>query len=72
MKIVFIALALVLGGVAVFFVISGGYEKAFVAATLGAVSWMLHYRQTLKEKLPKEDEYEEDLDEEESDEEVRS
>lgn len=72
MKTVFIALALVLGAVAVFFVISADYEKAFVVATLGAIAWILNYRQALKEKLPEEVEHDEVPDEEESDEEVRS
>lgn len=69
MKAVFFALALALGATAVFFVVSADYENAFISAAGGAVAWLLHYRQTLKEKLPKE---EEPFDEEESDEEVRS
>ena len=73
MKTVFIALAFVLGAAAVFFVVSADYEKAFIAAALGAVVWLLNYRQTLKEKLPQEDdEHEEFFEDEESDEEVRS
>ena len=72
MKTFFIALAFGLGAVAVFFVVRADYEKAFVAAALGAVAWILNYRQTLKEKLPPDDELEEVFEDEESDEEVRS
>jgi len=72
MKAVFVALSLILSAAAVFFVVWADYEKAFIAAALGAVAWLLNYRQTLKERLPKEDEYEEVLEDEESDEEVRS
>ena len=53
--------------VAVFFVFRDDYEKAFVAATAGAVCWFLNYRQQLRETLPKENE-----EDEEPDEEVRS
>lgn len=72
MKIVFIGLAVVLGVVAVVLVFLADYEKAFIAAAAGAVAWLLNYRQELKEKLPKEDEPEEVLEDDESDEEVRS
>jgi len=65
-----IIVAAVLGAAAVFFVFRDDYEKAFVAAAGGAVCWFLNYRQQLKEKMPKEPE--EDLEDEESDEEVRS
>ena len=53
--------------VAVFFVFRDDYEKAFVAATAGAVCWFLSYRQQLREALPKENE-----EDKEPDEEVRS
>ena len=53
--------------VAVFFVFRDDYDKAFVAATAGAVCWFLNYRQQLRETLPKENE-----EDEEPDEEVRS
>lgn len=53
--------------VAVFFVFRDDYEKAFVAATAGAVCWFLNFRQQLRETLPKENE-----EDEEPDEEVRS
>ena len=70
MKKFWIIVAAVLGAAAVFFVFRDDYEKAFVAAAGGAVCWFLNYRQQLKEKMPKEPE--EDLEDEESDEEVRS
>ena len=54
---------------AVFFVFRNDYDKAFVAAAAGAICWFLNYRQQLRASLSKEDEDNED---EESDEEVRS
>ena len=49
------------GGVmAAFFVFREDYDKAFVAAAAGAVCWFLNYRQQLREKLPKEDDQEDD------------
>ena len=40
------------GGVAaVCFVIRDDYEKAFIAAALGAVAWFLNYRVHLRESL---------------------
>lgn len=50
--------------VAVVFVFRDEYEKAFVAATAGAVCWFLNYRQQLRQTLPKENEEDEDPDEE--------
>jgi hypothetical protein len=58
----------VCGALAVFFVIKDDFEKAFVAAAAGAVCWFLNYRMHLKESLPREDE----SNDEESDEEIRS
>ena len=57
---------------AVYFVLTGNYENAFVAAAAGAVCWLLNYRQQLRESLPKEVEDEEQEEENESDEEIRS
>ena len=56
------------GVVALFLVLQDNYDKAFVAAAVGAVCWFLSYRQQLRATLPSEDEQ----DDEESDEEVRS
>ena len=57
------------GVVAIFLVIQENYDKAFVAAAVGAVCWFLSYRQQVRASLPSEDEQ---VDDEESDEEVRS
>jgi hypothetical protein len=43
--------AAVCGVFALFFAYKGKYENAFVAAALGAVSWILNYRVQLKQKL---------------------
>jgi hypothetical protein len=59
----------VCGALAVLFVFLNNYEKAFVAAAVGAVCWFLSYRQQLRATLPDEDEEIEENDE--SDEEVR-
>jgi hypothetical protein len=67
-KKVWLFLAATGGVLAVYFMIVEDFEKAFVAAAAGAVCWFLNYRQHLKESLPKEDE----SDNEESDEEIRS
>ena len=69
MKVFWLIMAGLGGAAAVVFVILNDYEKAFVAAAGGAVCWILNYRQQLKEKMPAEDEQEQD---EESDEEVPS
>lgn len=66
MKKLWIILAAALGLVAIYFVIVADYEKAFVAAAVGAVCWFLNYRQQIKESLRKEDESKDD----ESDEEI--
>ena len=68
MKAVWMILAGAGGLLAVYFVVRNDYEKAFVAAAAGAVSWLLNYRQQIRESMPKEEEQED----EESDEEVRS
>ena len=59
------------GGVlAAVFVFREDYEKAFVAAAGGAVCWFLSYRVQLKDRLASRNE--EDEENEESDEEIRS
>lgn len=68
MKKVWLILAAAGGLLAVYFVIVNDFEKAFVAAAAGAVCWFINYRQHLKESLPRED----DNEDEESDEEIRS
>ena len=59
------------GLLAVYFVFRDNYENAFVAAAAGAVCWFLNYRQQLRESMPKEEDNQ-DQENEESDEEVRS
>jgi hypothetical protein len=54
--------------IAAVFVFRGDYEKAFVAAAAGAVCWFLNYRQQLRATLPSEEED----NQEDEDEEVRS
>lgn len=66
MKMLWIILAAALGTLAIYFVITGDYEKAFVAAAAGAVCWILNYRQHIKASLSQQDESKE------SDEEIRS
>ena len=39
------------------------YEKAFIAATLGAVAWFLSYRVRLRETLSRDDTDQTDVDE---------
>jgi hypothetical protein len=56
------------GLLAVFFALREDFDKAFVAAAAGAVCWFLNYRQQLKATLAREDEN----NDEETDEEVRS
>jgi hypothetical protein len=58
----------VCGVIALFFTVQEDYEKAFVAATGGAVCWFLNYRQQIRESLA----VHEKPEDEESDEEVRS
>ena len=70
MKTVWIILAGAGGLLAVYFVLRGDYEKAFVAAAAGAVCWFLNYRQQLRESMPNEDD--ENQEDEEADEEVHS
>ena len=57
-------MAAVGGLLAVFFVFREDFDKAFVAAAGGAVCWFLNYRQQIREKLPKEEDDQEQEDEE--------
>jgi len=59
------------GVVALILVLRDNYDKAFVAAAAGAVCWFLSYRQQVRATVASEDEKRQ-LDDEESDEEVRS
>lgn len=68
MKTLWMILAGVCGLLAAYFVIREDFENAFVAAAGGAVCWFLNYRQQLSDKIEKEEEKQQ----EDSDEEVRS
>jgi hypothetical protein len=59
-KTFWLILAAVGGVLAAFFVFREDFDKAFVAAAGGAVCWFLNYRQQLREKLPKEEDDQED------------
>ena len=66
MKTFWMILAAVGGVLAAFFVFREDFDKAFVAAAGGAVCWFLNYRQQLREKLPKEEEQEDEATDEDS------
>ena len=70
MKTIWIILSAMGGVLAAIFVVRGDFEKAFVAATAGAVCWFLNYRVQLKERLAIRND--EDEENEEPDEEVHS
>ena len=57
-------MAAVGGLLAAFFVFREDFDKAFIAAAGGAVCWFLNYRQQIREKLPKEEDDQEQEDEE--------
>lgn len=48
------------GLLAAFFVFRDDFDNAFVAAAGGAVCWFLNYRQQIREKMPKEEDDQED------------
>ena len=61
MKTFWIVVSGLCGIAAVVFIVKQDYDKAFIAAALGAVAWFLSYRVRLREKfrdrdLPDEDE----------------
>ena len=51
------------GLLAALFVFRDDFDKAFVAAAGGAVCWFLNYRQQIREKMPKEEDDQEQEDE---------
>lgn len=55
MKTFWLIAAAVGGLLALFFAYKGDYDKAFVAAAIGAVAWFLNYRAQLKQKLKHDD-----------------
>lgn len=60
MKTFWILVAAVGGATAVFFVVRNDYDKAFIAAALGAVAWFLNYRVHLRDKFATDETDEED------------
>lgn len=63
MKTFWVIVSGLCGVAAVVFVVRDDYDKAFIAAALGAVAWFLNYRTRLRETLDK-DEIEENTDDE--------
>ena len=55
MKTFWIIVAALCGVAAVVFAVRDDYDKAFIAAALGAVAWFLNYRTRLREKLNTDD-----------------
>ena len=60
------------GLLAAFFVFQEDFDKAFVAAAGGAVCWFLNYRQQIRDKLPKEEDEEQEDEATDEDEDVHS
>lgn len=60
MKTFWIVVAAVGGATAVFFVVRSDYDKAFIAAALGAVAWFLNYRMHLRDQFATDETDEED------------
>lgn len=65
MKTLWIIVSGLCGVAAVLFVVGQAYDKAFIAAALGAVAWFLNYRVRLRETLKDADETDENDDGEE-------
>ena len=65
-------MAAVGGVLAAFFVFREDFDMAFVAAAGGAVCWFLNYRQQLREKLPKDDDENQEDEAPDEDEDVHS
>ena len=55
MKTFWIVVSGLCGVTAILFVVWNDYDKAFIAAALGAVSWFLNYRTRLREKFDKDE-----------------
>ena len=55
MKTFWIVVSGLCGVAALLFVVWNDYDKAFIAATLGAVSWFLNYRTRLRETYDKDE-----------------
>ena len=55
MKTFWVIVSGLCGVAAVVFVVRDDYDKAFIAAALGAVAWFLNYRTRLRETLDKDE-----------------
>ena len=55
MKTFWIIVSALCGIAAVVFVLRNDYDKAFIAAALGAVAWFLNYRTRLRETFSKDE-----------------
>lgn len=55
MKTFWIVVSGLCGVTAIFFVVWNDYDKAFIAAALGAVAWFLNYRTRLRETLDRDE-----------------
>jgi len=64
-KTVWIIASGLCGIAAVVFILGQDYDKAFIAAALGAVAWFLNYRTRLRERFKDTDETDENDDAEE-------
>ena len=64
MKTLWIIASSLCGVSAVLFVVGQAYDKAFIAAALGAVAWFLSYRVRLRETLKDGDQTDDEEDEE--------
>jgi len=64
-KTVWIIASGLCGIAAVVFILGQDYDKAFIAAALGAVAWFLNYRTRLRERFKATDETDENDDAEE-------
>ena len=65
MRTFWIVISGLCGAAAVVFGLRDDFEKAFIAATLGAVAWFLSYRARLSEQLRTEDEVELEVEDDE-------
>ena len=65
MKTVWIIASGLCGIAAVVFIVGQDYDKAFIAAAVGAVAWFLNYRTRLRERFKDMDETDENDDAEE-------
>jgi hypothetical protein len=67
MESVWIIVSILGLAVAAVLLLTGQFNAAFVAATLGAVAWFLNYRSRIKPTIPQEESAEDDADEDDAD-----